>query len=72
MTYKVSSGTLNLCSLTHFVFVVFFVMCCTFILSFVRLHVCRCVCVSVFGMLLGDTLLLDTLEDASSYRQEVT
>jgi len=25
----------------------------------------------VFGMLLGDTLLLDTLEDASAYRQEV-
>ena len=26
---------------------------------------------AVFGMLLGDTLLLDTLEDASAYRQEV-
>ena len=29
-----------------------------------------CAC-TVFGMLLGDSLLLDTLEDASSYRQEV-
>jgi hypothetical protein len=28
-------------------------------------------CKIVFGMLLGDTLLLDTLEDASSYRQEI-
>jgi len=26
---------------------------------------------AVFGMLLGDTLLLDTLDDASAYRQEV-
>jgi len=35
------------------------------------LNVCVCVFLQVFGMLLGDTLLLDTLEDASSYRQEV-
>jgi len=35
------------------------------------MHVCVCLFVPVFGMLLGDTLLLDTLEDASSYRQEV-
>jgi len=33
--------------------------------------VCFGLFVSVFGMLLGDTLLFDTLEDASSYRQEV-
>ena len=28
-------------------------------------------CVSVFGMLLGDTIILDTLDDANSYRQEI-
>ena len=38
---------------------------------------CACVdvrlarCVAVFGMLLGDTVILNTLDDANSYRQEV-
>ena len=27
---------------------------------------------SVFGMLLGDTIILDTLDHANSYRQEVS
>ena len=27
--------------------------------------------VAVFGMLLGDTVILNTLDDANSYRQEV-
>ena len=28
--------------------------------------------VSVFGMLLGDTLILDNLDNANAYRQEVS
>ncbi len=31
-----------------------------------------CLCVAVFGMLLGDTLVVDTLDDANAYRQEVS
>lgn len=42
-------------------------------------HSCLTVChlklfddfFAVFGLLLGDTMLLDTLDDATSYRQEV-
>ena len=36
-----------------------------------RVLLCNSLCVLVFGMLLGDTVILDTLDDANAYRQEV-